>query len=143
MGVRRVRLVSAGGRRFTHRANARQSVLDFDNVINFKLSFDDYVREVLHCDVPLLAEFQRLFRVVESETLLASFASDRSHMLVDGEYQAEPPLWPLIEATTPPSKNNLFSHFVDMENKEFGEIYNLEALIGKFGGGGSEEDIEN
>lgn len=40
--------------------------------------------------------FAPMFRPVEANVFVATFASDRSHMLVQGEFQQEPPPWPPI-----------------------------------------------
>ena len=67
------------------------------------------------------------------------FSSDRSHMMVNGEYVKPPPTWHapvarkdqfevkdnegnVIETEEINKTTNLFSHFVDMKNKKIGTV---------------------
>jgi protein N-terminal glutamine amidohydrolase len=46
--------------------------------------------------LPVLNEFEPLFRVVDSIEFLTTFASDRRHMLTNGSFQEPPPPWDCI-----------------------------------------------
>ena len=41
--------------------------------------------------------YSRLYRIIAGDEFLANFASDRSHMIRDGEWISPPPSWPLIQ----------------------------------------------
>lgn len=72
----------------------------------------------------------RTYRVISPEEFFETFSSDRSHMIRDGKYLATPPTYPCIQKTH--SKNNLFSHFVDMKNKKIGKVINESQFVEMF-----------
>ena len=118
------------------RAGAPAEVWDLDTTVRpFPCAAGAYAREALH--VPRLERLRRRYRVVPADEFLATFASDRSHMLTvaeDGtrEWQSPPPPRPPIRTET--CANNLES-FIDttagvgpgcaMDEREF-----LELLLG-------------
>ena len=63
------------------------------------------------------------FRVLPAAQYVSLLCSDRSHMLVAGEYQAPPPCWPVIGRGAP----NLM-HWVDMNEPEPGTVMDLTAV---------------
>ncbi|KAK9503491.1 hypothetical protein O3M35_010036 [Rhynocoris fuscipes] len=65
-------------------------VFDFDTVLDFPVPFEIYVAKALKPEFN--RHYERLFRVIPSNTYLTCFASDRSHMKrKDGSYMQEPP----------------------------------------------------
>jgi N-terminal glutamine amidase len=40
---------------------------------------------------------ERMYRLVDADKYLVEFASERKHMLEDGQWIAPPPDWPLIQ----------------------------------------------
>jgi hypothetical protein len=83
-------------------------IYDFDSTLSFPCDVTEYIEKTLHPEVALKAEFQRLelcdggadgrmYRLVPAEMFLENFASDRSHMLSDGEWRAPIPSWPAIQ----------------------------------------------
>jgi protein N-terminal glutamine amidohydrolase len=82
-------------------------IYDFDSTLAFPCEVTEYIKHTLHPEVTLKAEFQRfalcsvahgrMYRLVPAEVFLENFASDRSHMLSDGEWRAPIPSWPAIQ----------------------------------------------
>ncbi len=72
----------------------------------------------------------RFFRVVPAGEYLATFASDRSHMLKDGKWLKPPPNYPPI--STDNSQHNL-SAFISMTSQQVpGRIFNCREFISQF-----------
>jgi len=72
-------------------------IYDFDSTLAFPCDVTEYIEKTFHPEVALKAEFQRMYRLVPAEMFLENFASDRSHMLSDGEWRAPIPSWPAIQ----------------------------------------------
>lgn len=98
-------------------------VYDFDTVLEFPTSFDNYVRKAIKPEYNIYHE--RLFRVIPAEIYLSTFASDRSHMRKpDGSYMSEPPDYMPIK--TEGCTNNIHE-FISMKlDSGQGEVMNLE-----------------
>lgn len=71
-------------------------VWDLDSTLAFPCPFDLYYHRTLEPEIQLKDDYRRCFRVVPAPTYLATFSSDRSHMLQDGHYMKPPPPWPAI-----------------------------------------------
>jgi len=79
-------------------------------------------------------ELAPLFRVVEAERFLATFATDRSHMLAaDGSWLHPPPPWPPPRAASAEALTNLW-RFLDMELPFDGEVLDLSQMRARYGG---------
>jgi len=75
-----------------------------------------------------LQPFVPCFRLVPAEDLVATFASDRSHMLTaDGAYVHPPPPWPSIEAADGESPTTL-ARYLDPQDDIAGEVMTLPQL---------------
>ncbi|XP_077993403.1 protein N-terminal glutamine amidohydrolase-like isoform X2 [Glandiceps talaboti] len=105
-------------------------VFDLDTLLSFPCQFSDYSLATFRSDEMLLPQYHRMFRVIPAKVFIETFASDRSHMKKDGEWQSPPPTYPCIE--TEASKMNL-DDFINM-NRDVGqgEVINLEDLNSKF-----------
>jgi len=104
---------------------------DADNV-DFPCPISTYLKCALRPDNLLPSQYQRIYRVIPVEEFWKWFSSDRSHMITKVEdnipvYGASPPAYPPIQL--PGIKNNLFSHFVDITNKEIGMVYNEQEFV--------------
>lgn len=68
------------------------------------------------------------FKVVKGQDYLDYFSSDRSHMMIDGEYIKEPPKWPIIKGKKSNTSMNLMQ-FRNMDKKTpsySNELSNIE-----------------
>ncbi|XP_057365297.2 protein N-terminal glutamine amidohydrolase-like [Daphnia carinata] len=118
---------------FIHYVNTKCDVYDLDTTLAFPCSFDEYRTSALGSDETLQTQFRRSFRVIPADQYLASFASDRTHMIKDGEWLKPPPVYPPIYNTT--SRNNLYA-FINMTNTSDqevpGQILNHQNFILRF-----------
>ena len=73
--------------------------------------------------IAIPAMFAPMFRVIEAQRFLETFASDRSHMRSEEGWQRPPPEWPCIGTGM-----NLM-RFVDMEAEFEGRVVELPALV--------------
>lgn len=106
-------------------------VYDFDTVLEFPVTFNNYVKQAIKPEynehyerfglfkstiywlslkkksvrnIESIYLFSRLFRVISADIFLSTFASDRSHMRKpDGSYTSDPPFYAPIS-----SKGKLF-----------------------------------
>jgi hypothetical protein len=96
-------------------------VYDHDTTIEpFPAPFELYCAEALRPYPPSDAVPPRCYRVVGARELLATFASDRSHMRTeDGGWSAPPPPWPLIAPENGGESNtNMLPAFLDMRRQD-------------------------
>ncbi|KAI8055857.1 N-terminal glutamine amidase-domain-containing protein [Syncephalis plumigaleata] len=56
-------------------------VYDFDAILPFPCSWNEYMSMVFRPDITLAEDFQRQFRVVSAIDYIGHFSSDRSHMV--------------------------------------------------------------
>lgn len=116
-------------------------VLDLDTTLPFPCPISDYLTSALKPGHEIFREYpnlRRRFRVVTAAQYLANFSSDRSHMLVGGQYSATPPSYPCIRSSQ--SDNNL-QVYLDMNlisESSDGALHSAE-LSGPFGAVLSEE----
>jgi hypothetical protein len=102
-------------------------VWDLDTTLDFPVPAQLYLRKSFRTDLP--EEYLPRFRAVEAGAFLATFASDRSHMLFpDGRWRKPPPPWPAIGA--PGAASNLM-RFVDMRDPFVGELLDLRGMLAK------------
>ncbi|KAI8584201.1 hypothetical protein K450DRAFT_276574 [Umbelopsis ramanniana AG] len=71
-------------------------VYDFDSRLPFPTPFRDYISRTFRPNIDLASAFKRWFRLIPCRNFLRYFASDRSHMLQDGEYIMAPPTYKAI-----------------------------------------------
>jgi len=101
------------------------TIWDLDTTLGMPVPARDYLQQSFHEAVP--APYLPVFRLVEAEVFLETFASDRAHMLDDeGRYRQPPPPWPPIGS----SPSNLM-RFVDMEQPFLGEVLTLAELVAR------------
>ncbi len=101
----------------------RHRVWDPDSRLENGAPFVQYLKASFRRALP--APFQPLFRMVQAETFLKEFSSDRRHMLLpDGAWLHPPPPWPPIQNQ---AVHNL-DMWIDMNNNFHGEILNLDAI---------------
>nr|XP_006815963.1 PREDICTED: protein N-terminal glutamine amidohydrolase-like isoform X2 [Saccoglossus kowalevskii] len=100
-------------------------VYDLDSVLEFPTPFLDYSSQTFRNE-QLKQQYHRKFRVIRASEYLETFASDRSHMLKDGQWLAPPPIYPCIQ--TKESIMNL-NDFISV-NPSFGvgEVMTLQAF---------------
>ncbi|VVC37155.1 Protein N-terminal glutamine amidohydrolase, alpha beta roll [Cinara cedri] len=104
-------------------------VFDFDTTLPFPVSFSQYCKEALRNDLKEIQTW-RFFRVVEANTYLTEFSSDRGHMLEGDHWLAEPPNYPPI--LNKKKEHNLES-FISMEcSNEYGQVLNLDEFKARF-----------
>jgi len=108
-------------------------IYDFDaNGLPFPTPLNDYVEKVLCPEKKFYERYQRIFRVVPVNEYWDKFSSDRSHMVYyshDGKpvYASPPPDYPTLQL--PGIVTNLFSHFVNMNNKEIGNVCSEQEFL--------------
>ncbi|KAK9472522.1 N-terminal glutamine amidase-domain-containing protein [Dipodascopsis tothii] len=78
---------------------------------------------------PLPPSLDRLFRVVPWPELAATFASDRSHMLVDGAYLQPPPPEPPIQTPTETNTLPVFRRLVAAGGDGPGRVLDERAFV--------------
>lgn len=111
------------------RRPTRWFIWDSDTLFGLPCEAAAYVQHSFRFD--LKPEFQPFFRVVDRDTFLAQFRSDRGHMLKGASWQAPPPPWPLPGGGAP---SNL-DQFIDMGDAGPGTVYDIAGLIGFLNGG--------
>lgn len=96
----------------------------------FPCSFQVYAEQCLKYKQALQPKYTRKYRILSSTDFLATFSSDRSHMITNtGSYSSPLPSWPAI--TLPNIKNNLFSEFLNLSFKP-DQVYSEAQLLSKF-----------
>ncbi len=106
-------------------------VYDLDTTLPFPCDMKDYLRQAFRPDELKNPTLQASFRLVPASEFLASFSSDRSHMLkpgTSGVYSAKPPSYPCI--LKPEKSTNNVMNFAEMRDPSVpGKVLeDLEAL---------------
>lgn len=97
-------------------------IYDFDTTLDFPHDFSKYVQLSFGKQQRLKESDRQQFRVISAADYLERFASDRSHMLVNGKWQAEPPAYPPIVAKNGETHN--LPDFISMDLKiGVGKVY--------------------
>ena len=107
-------------------------VFDYDTILPFPCSFDDYQENVLRRYDYINRKYDSKFRVIMAEEYLRTFSSDRSRMKdSNGQFLQPPPDYPCIQTST--ESNNL-NGFISMEMQTFsiGQVMDLYQLRNKF-----------
>lgn len=93
-------------------------VYDLDSRLDFPVTAAEYVQGTFpHEDIN--DDYLPQFREVEDRDMIRHFASDRTHMVTEGQFVHPAPSWPLIG-----TGNNL-EHFLDIEASFLGEVLDL------------------
>eukprot|EP01041_Mallomonas_annulata_P004697 gene4698-9314_t len=88
-------------------------IFDMDTSLMFPSLAQDYLISSIRYDIHLDREMEQFFKVIEAETFLMHFASDRSHMKEGNQWLASPPEWPCIWGALAESNHNL-DEFLDL-----------------------------
>lgn len=76
----------------------------------------DYLKQTFVATDPALAHYRPLLRIVPARIFLATFSSDRSHMLdMQGKYIKPVPPWPAICGPQATGPNTLWSHWLKVD----------------------------
>jgi protein N-terminal glutamine amidohydrolase len=99
-------------------------VYDLDSQMDFPCEFNVYYSKCIN----FKKKFDIFFRVVPCVLYLKHFASDRSHMISNGKYMAEPPKYDKIVNELGIKMN--IQKYWDMENKEeiYGKVYSQKGF---------------
>lgn len=104
-------------------------VWDLDCTLGAPLAAVAWLEATFGPVVALPALVHPRFRVVDAETYVASFSSDREHMRSpEGGWHAPPPEWPRVLRGEP----NL-DRFIDLERPFLGEVLDLPGLCARWG----------
>ncbi|GLI69397.1 hypothetical protein VaNZ11_014000 [Volvox africanus] len=94
-------------------------VWDLDTLLPFPCSLELYAQRALKSHYHLVPHYQRFFRVVPASAYLYHFASDRSHMRLEGgDWRMPPPPYPPIIAADGATNNIHFYWDVTKRNPE-------------------------
>tara|TARA_A100001015_G_C14988245_1_gene712565 strand:+ start:864 stop:1634 length:771 start_codon:yes stop_codon:yes gene_type:complete len=110
-------------------------VLDLDTTIQpFPCPISLYCNRTLRPELPLKAEYQRLYRVVPGRTYLNSFSSDRSHMK---ESNTLAPPWPCIVGIEAKDDNTIDSYrYITLKEESSSRLVELFENGNRSGGSG-------
>lgn len=102
-------------------------IWDLDTTLPCPCPAADYLIKSFRPALALPPEVAPWFRVVDAPQLLATFASDRSHMRdPGGKFLQPPPSWPAIG---PPDVASNLARFLDLRDEVAGEVLDLPALL--------------
>ena len=101
--------------------DAEVEIWDLDTTLGCPCDADTYLRASFRLSDPH-SPYAPMFRVIERSAFLATFRSDRSHMVDSG---VDFPPWKPIS-----TESNL-STFCDMNDDEFGEVFDLAGVRGR------------
>ncbi|XP_025413079.1 protein N-terminal glutamine amidohydrolase isoform X2 [Sipha flava] len=103
-------------------------VFDMDSKLPFPVSFAQYDKEAVRHDFP---DIKRYFKIIDAQTYIDTFSSDRNHMLKGGVWLSPPPTYPPILNK---EKQSNLENIISMEDPldKFGEVLNLENFKAKF-----------
>ncbi|KAM9339862.1 protein N-terminal glutamine amidohydrolase [Symphorus nematophorus] len=108
-------------------------IYDLDSELSFPCSLKQYAAEALRSDRHINPAYHRKLRVVDADSFLLNFASDRSHMRnLDGSWTMPPPLYPPI--CTAESHMNL-DDFISMNPAVgWGRVFSLDRFLQTYTG---------
>ena len=99
-------------------------VWDLDSTLGCPVPAVDYLRRSFRAGLP--PDLAPRFRVVAADEMIATLASDRSHMRgPDGRFERPPPPWPPVSA---PERGSNLARFIDTDRPFAGEVLSLEEL---------------
>jgi protein N-terminal glutamine amidohydrolase len=97
-------------------------IYDFDSILEFPSDFNIYREKTFQHSIK---NFLPLFKVFDADFYIASFNSDRSHMMdAKGKWISEPPYWPIIES----NRELKLEDILDFTNKTQHKIFNLDEI---------------
>jgi len=105
-------------------------VYDLDTVLGLDVPMVEYLQQSFAPRGLLPLPWAQRFRVIEADTYVQHFSSDRSHMRQGPQWKAQPPAWPCILADD--AQHNLFD-FVDTHAPFYGSCFDLPGLCSWFG----------
>ena len=107
-------------------------VWDLDTVVGAPVDFGRWWKTTFPLGESVPERLRPTFRVVEADTYLERFSSDRSHMRDDdGGWKKPPPDWePIFEA----DEGMNLERFVAMDDDFVGEVLEMEAFCRRFQG---------
>jgi len=113
-------------------ADAGQAeVWDLDTRIGLPVALTDYLGQTFRPLPPGHEILAPLFRLVEADTLLARFSSDRSHMRNPaGDWIQPPPPWSAPQAA---GQSMNLQRFIDMRDEIAGDVLGQAELRRRFG----------
>lgn len=106
-------------------------VYDLDSLLGMPVTATCYLKSTFLFDEYIISQaFEPRFRIVDAETFLRTFSSDRRHMILPtGLWQAPPPSWsPIVQGPTP---FNLMQ-FVDVQNEFYGTVADMAQFVELF-----------
>ncbi len=99
-------------------------VWDPDSTLGCPVGAAFYLERSFRPGLP--AELAPIFRVVRAAEIVATLASDRSHMRgPDGRFERRPPPWPPVSAK---ERGTNLARFIDMSDPFVGEVLSLGEL---------------
>lgn len=99
-------------------------VWDLDSTLGCPVPAAEYLRQSFRDGLP--PDLAPIFRVVPAAELVATLASDRSHMRDEhGRFERPPPPWPPVSE---PERGSNLMRFVDMSAAFAGEVLSLGEL---------------
>ena len=99
-------------------------IFDLDSRLSFGSLINEYIVKSFRPDMVLKDEYKHNFRVLSAKEYLDKFYSDRKHMYQNKKWLAKPPKYKCIMIKNKKKGSNLMSHFVNMNNKQIGKIFN-------------------
>ena len=107
------------------------NIWDLDTRLRLPLELRLYLDKTFSFSRQLNPRYAPLFRLVESQTYINQFSSDRSHMLKDGQYTQPPPTWKM--PYNGQDRTNLMQ-FLNFDDTSIGKILTINELISYFYG---------
>jgi hypothetical protein len=119
-------------------------VWDLDSHLSFPVTIDEYLigtfgyldkhyrSRLSHFPYSIQETkvYTPLFKLIDADLYLETFASNRVHMLdKNGAYRSPPPPWPKIH----PERGNNVSTFIDMNDQEYGEVVDIQEFTRRGG----------
>uniref|UniRef100_A0A0X3NV35 Protein N-terminal glutamine amidohydrolase n=1 Tax=Schistocephalus solidus TaxID=70667 RepID=A0A0X3NV35_SCHSO len=100
-------------------------VYDLDTTLDFPTSFKNYWNNAIRPNHCFREPFFRFFRVVARTCFLNNFASDRSHMLLEGDparwLAPPPPYAPIHGVEVPPEVTHTLPKFMNISAADVGQ----------------------
>jgi hypothetical protein len=104
-------------------SRATHTVVDPDSRLEVPCELERYLAAAFPPLPPRLAAYAPRFRLVSAAELVATFASDRRHMRVEGgAYREPPPPWPPI------GEGHTLDRYLDLADPIAGEVLSLDGL---------------
>jgi hypothetical protein len=103
-------------------------IWDLDTTLARPVDAATYLRRSFRPELRLRDDLVPRLRIVDAAGLVATFASDRSHMRTgDGGWSAPPPPWPVI------GEGSTLARYLDLADNIAGEWLTVPALLTRVG----------